>query len=232
VHTRPNIALAVGTVERFLENPKENHMKAIKRIMRYLKGTKDYGLWYKKGGTLDFKALTDADCIGSVDERKSTNGGVFFLSKRLVSWTSKKKNCISQSTTKAKYVAAAVNYSNVVWFEQLLVGMKVEIKDPMVILCDNTNAINISKNPVIHTKTKHIAIKYHFLRELVQDKEVRPEYVNTKEQIVDIFTKTLLKDTFLYLRDKLGVIPLSEQKGRSQNRENINKVRPTIDKNA
>ena len=88
--------------------------------------------------------------------------------------------------------------------------MKVEIKDPVVIFYDNTNAINIWKNLVMHTKTKHIAIKYHFLRELVQDKEVRLEYVNTKDQIVEIFTKPLPKDAFLYLKGKLGVIPLSE----------------------
>ena len=88
--------------------------------------------------------------------------------------------------------------------------MKIEIKDPVVIYCDNTNTINISKNPMMHTKTKHIAIKYHFLRELVQDKKERLEYVNTKEQIVDIFTKPLPKDAFFYLRNKIGVTPLSE----------------------
>ena len=88
--------------------------------------------------------------------------------------------------------------------------MKVEIKEPVVMFCDNTSAINISKNPVMHSKTKNIAIKYHFVRELVQDKEIRLEYVHTKEQIVDIFTKPLPKDAFLYLRGKLGVIPLSE----------------------
>ena len=88
--------------------------------------------------------------------------------------------------------------------------MKVEIKERVVIFCDNTSAINISKNPVMHSKTKHIAIKYHFVRELVQDKEIRLEYVHTKEQIADIFTKPLPKDAFLYLRGKLGVIPLFE----------------------
>ena len=88
--------------------------------------------------------------------------------------------------------------------------MKVEIKEPVVMFCDNTSAINISKNPVMHSKTKHIAIKYHFVRELVQDKEIRLEYVHSKEQIADIFTKPLPKDAFLYLRCKLGAIPLSE----------------------
>ena len=87
--------------------------------------------------------------------------------------------------------------------------MKTKIKDAEVIYCDNTSAINISKNLVMHTK-KYVAIKYHFLRELLQDKEVRLEYVNTKEKIADIFTKSLPNDAFLYLRGKLGVIPLFE----------------------
>jgi hypothetical protein len=107
-------------------------------------------------------------------------------------------------------MATAFNCSNIVWFKQLLVGMKIEIKDPIVIYCDNTSAINISKNLVMHTKTKHIAIKYHFLRELVQDKELKLEYVNTKEKITDIFTKPLHKDAFPYLRGKIWVIPLSK----------------------
>ena len=106
-------------------------------------------------------------------------------------------------------MVAIVICSNIVWFKQLLVGMKTKIKDPVVIYCDNTSAINISKNPVMHSKTKKISIKYHFLRELVQDKEVRLEYVNKKEKISNIFTKPLTKDAFLYLRGKLGVIPLS-----------------------
>ena len=159
---------------------------------------------------MDLKVFTDVDWAGSIDDRKSISGGTFLLDKRLVPWTSKKHNCISQSRTEAEYVAVVVNYSNIIWFKQLLVGMKIEIKDLVVILCDNTSAINISKNPMMYTKTNHIAIKYYFLRELVQDKEVRLEYVNTKEKIVDIFTKSLPKDAFMYLRSRLGAIPLSE----------------------
>lgn len=210
VHTRPDIALAVGIVARFSAKPRENHMMASKRILRYLRGTEDYGLWYKFGGNLDLKVFTNADWARNIDDRKSTSGGAFFLGKRLVSWTSKKQNYTSQSTTEVEYVAAVVNCYNIIWFKQLLEGMKVEIKEPVVMFCDNTSAINISKNLVMHSKTKHIAIKYHFVRELVQDKEIRLEYIHTKEQIVDIFTKPLPKDAFLYLRGKLGVTPLSE----------------------
>ena len=89
VHTRPDISLAVGILARFSTKPKKNQMMAVKRILRYLKGTEDYGLWYKLGGNLDLKVFTDADWAGNIDDRKSTSGGAFFLGKRLVSWTSR-----------------------------------------------------------------------------------------------------------------------------------------------
>ena len=156
-------------------------MMEIKRILRYLKGTEDYGLWYKLGGILYLKVFTNVDWARNLADRKSTSGGAFFLGKRLVSWTSKKQSCTYQSTAKAEYVAVVVNCSNIVWSKQLLEGMKVKIKEPVVMYCDNTSAINISKNLVMHSKKRHIAIKYHFFRELVQDKEIRLEYVHTKE---------------------------------------------------
>ena len=128
----------------------------------------------------------------------------------LVSWTSKKKNDFSQSTTEAKYVVVAINCSNVVWLKQLLKGMKEDITKPIIIYYDNTSTINISKNLVMHTKTKHIAIKYHYLRELVQVKTVGMEYVNTKEQLANIFTKALLREPHEYLRSQVWVLPLSK----------------------
>ena len=120
VHTRLDIALPVGIVTRFLEKPRENHMIAIKRILRYLKGTKDYGLRYKLGGNLDLKVFTNADWAENIDDKKRTTGAVFFLGKRLVSWTSKKQYSTSQSIEKVEYVATVVNYSNIVWLKQLL----------------------------------------------------------------------------------------------------------------
>ena len=156
------------------------------------------------------KAYTDANWVGSLDDSKSTSGGAFFLGNRLVSWTSKKKNYISQSTTELKYVITTVNFTNVMWIMQLLKGMKEDITKPMVIYCDNTSAISISKNPLMHTKKKNIVIKYHYLRELVEDKEMRMEYVNTKEKLVDIFKNALTKEPHEYLRGKLGILPLSK----------------------
>lgn len=120
-------------------------MMAVKRIMIYLKGTKDYGFYYKRDDNFELKVFTSLDWEGNIDDRKNTSGGAFFLEKRLVSWTSKKQNYISQSIVEAEYVADAVNFSNIMWIKKLLKGMKEKITDPVVIYCDNTSSINISK---------------------------------------------------------------------------------------
>ena len=154
-------------------------------------------------------AYTDAYWGGNIDDKRRTSGGALFLGRRLFTWTSKKKSCTSQSIAEAEYVTAAINYTNIVWIKHLLKGMKGEITKPVILYYDNTSAINISKNHVMHAKTKHIAIKYHYVRERVEDKQVKMEYIHSKEQISDIFTKPLPKDDFEYLRSKLGVKPLS-----------------------
>ena len=112
--------------------------------MRYLKGTDDFGLYYKKNEKFELKAYTDVDWGGNIDDRKSTSGGALFLGRRLVTWTSKKKSCTSKFTTKAEYVVATINYTNIVWIKHLLKGMKEEITEPVIIYCDDTSAINIS----------------------------------------------------------------------------------------
>lgn len=133
-----------------------------------------------------------------------------FLGKSLVSWTSKKQDAISLSTTKFEYIVAASNYTQVIWMKQMMKDIRVVYNEPTVIYCDNYSAINISKNPMFHSKTKHILINFHCLREKVSGKEIRQEYVSTKEQISYIFTKPLLAETFVYLRNKLGVIAMNQ----------------------
>ena len=210
VHNRPDIALALEIVARFSANPKENLMIVMKRVMRYLKGTKDYGLYYKRSDRFELKVFNDFDRVGNIDYRKSTSGGAVFLGKRLVSWKRKKHNCIFQSIAEVEYVVVVVHCSNIMWIKKLFKGMQEVITDLVVSYSDNTSTINISKNQVMHIMKKHIAIKYQYLRELVQDKEVKLEYVNTKEYIADIFTKPLPKDTHEYLRGKLWVIPVTQ----------------------
>eukprot|EP00253_Pinus_taeda_P002116 PITA_02116 len=144
------------------------------------------------------------DWAGSMDDRKSTSGGAFFMGSRLVSWFSKKQSSIALSTAEVEYVAAASCCTQLLWMMQTLQDFKITCTPHISILCDNTSAINISKNPVMHSKTKHIPIKYHFLREQVLQQKVKLEYVPSKEQVADILTKPLPRETFEYLRKKLG----------------------------
>jgi len=145
----------------------------------------------------------------SVDDRKSTSGGEFYIGSRLLSWFSKKQSSIALSTAEAKYVAAASCCTQLLWMMQTLQDIQITCTPPISILCDNTSAINISKNPVMHSKTKQIPTKYHFLCEQVLEQKVKLEYVPSKEQVVDIFTKPLPREIFEYLRQKLGVVVAS-----------------------
>lgn len=168
----------------------------------------EYGLWFPSGNDFSLTTYTNMDWGGSVDDRKSTSGGAFFLGKCLVSWHSKKKASVSLSTAEAEYIAVVSCYTQVLWMKLSLKHFKVDFDHPISILCDNTSAINISKNLVLHSRTKHIPIKYHFLREQVSDQQVMLEYVSTKDQLVDVFSKPLPKDTFERLRQQLGVVSL------------------------
>lgn len=167
VHSRPDIAHAFGITTRFQKSPRESHLSAVKRILRYLKGTIDYGLWYPYSNNFNLKVFTDVDRASNVHDQKSTTDGSFFLGGRLVSWMSKKQSCISQSTAEAEYVAAFMNCTQTTWMKHVLEGFKILVSEPVSIYCDNTSAINISKNPVLHSRTKHFELKYHFLREKV-----------------------------------------------------------------
>ena len=165
--SRPYVMHVVGLVARFQENPKEAHVLAIKRIFRYLKGTTELGLWYPKGNELTMVAYTDADWAGSIDDRKSTSGAALYLGNCLVAWASKKQSSVSLSIAEETYIVVAACCTQVIWMKQTLEYIQVKYDEPIPILCDNTSAINISKNPVMHSKTKHIPIKFHFPREQV-----------------------------------------------------------------
>jgi hypothetical protein len=163
----PDIMQAVGLVARFQEAPKETHVQAVKRIFEYLKGTLDFDLWYSRGEYFTLTTYTDANWAGSVDDRKRTSGGTLFLGNSLVSWLRKKHSSVSLSTIEAEYIATTICCTQVLWMKQALHDIKVEYDQSISIICDNTSAIKISKSLVMHSKMKHIPIKYHFLRDQV-----------------------------------------------------------------
>jgi hypothetical protein len=169
--SRPDIAFSVGVCARFQANPKESHLTVVKRIIRYVNDTLLYGIWYSRETNLVVAGYSDADWAGNADDRKSTSGGCFYVGNNLVACMSKKQASISHSTAEAEYIAASSCCTQLLWMKTLLGDYRFS-QDTMIINYDNTNAINISKNPVQHSRTKHIDIRHHFLRDLVESEVV------------------------------------------------------------
>ena len=207
--SRPDIMYSVCLCARYQSNPKESHLNAVKRIFRYLSGTKNLGLWYPKGTHIDLFSYTDADWAGCTIDRKSTSGTCHFLGFALVSWFSKKQNSVALSTAEAEYISAASCCAQVLWMKQTLLDLGLSY-DHVPIMCDNTSAINLSKNPVLHSRTKHIEIRHHFLRDHVQKGDITLEFISTNNQIADILTKPLALERFASLRRGLGLLDATE----------------------
>ncbi|KAK6137074.1 hypothetical protein DH2020_029185 [Rehmannia glutinosa] len=203
--SRPDILHAVCLCARFQSNPKDSHMSAVKRIFRYLKGTIQYGLFYPKNENFSLKGYSDSDYAGNIDDRKSTSGSCQFLGDCLVSWFSKKQNCVSLSTAVAEYISAAFCCTQLLWMKQTLADYKCSFES-VPIFCDNISAINIAKNPVHHNRTKHIEIRHHFLRDCVSKRKIEISFVPSQDQLADIFTKPLSPETFASIRARLGIM--------------------------
>ena len=207
--SRPDIMFAVCLCARYQANPKELHLKAVKRILKYVKGSLNLGLWYGKQSDLDLIGYADADFAGDRMDRKSTSGTCQFLGGSLVSWSSRKQTSVALSTTEAEYVAAGSCCTQILWMIQSLNDYEIRFRN-VSIMCDNTSAIMISKNPVLQSRTKHIEIRHHFIRDHIEKCEIELIHIDTKEQIADIFTKPLNTQQHNELRFKLGMLKLRE----------------------
>ena len=206
--SRPDIMFAVCLCARFQACPKESHLKAVKRILRYVKGTIDFGLWYPKSDYFALRGYSDADFAGCTLDRKSTSGTCHFLGNSLTSWSSKKQNSVALSTAEAEYVAAGNCVAQILWMKQTLEDFGLKY-DHVPVLCDNTSAINIAKNPIQHSRTKHIEIRHHFIRDHVQKGSIDLSFVGTDDQLADIFTKPLADGPFSKIRRELGMLDFS-----------------------
>jgi hypothetical protein len=209
--TRPDIAFSVCLVARYMERPTEIHVAAVKRIMRYLKGSLSFGIWYRSGDVDDLQMIgwTDSDYAGDSDDRKSTSGYVFKLASGAISWSSKKQPIVTLSTTEAEFVAAASSACQAVWLRNVLSHLGCNQKNGSVILCDNSSSIKLSKNPVMHGRCKHIDVRYHFLRDLTRDNVIELRHCSSQDQLADVLTKPLKLESYCRLREGLGVVDLS-----------------------
>nr|GEV19664.1 copia-type Pol polyprotein [Tanacetum cinerariifolium] len=202
--SRPDIVQAVCFCARYQSRPTKKHLKEVKRIFRYLRGTVHMGLWYLKASSFELTAFLDADHAGCIDSRKSTSGGIQFLGDKLVSWMLKKQNCTAISSAEAEYVALSASCAQVMW-------MRTQLQDygfnynKIPLYCDSQSAIAISCNPVQHSCTKHIHTQYHFIKEHVENGIIELYFVKTKYQLADMFTKALPEDRFKYLIRRIGM---------------------------
>ena len=203
--SRPNIMLSVCICARFQANPKECHLMAVKRIFWYLVFTPNLSLWYPKGSTFTLLGYSDSDYAGCRVERKSTSGICQFLGRSLVSWSSKKQNSIALSTAEAEYVAVGACYAQLLWMKQTLRDFGCEQRK-IPLLCDNEGAIKLADNPINHSRTKHIDIHHHFLRDHQSKGDIAVQHVRTEFQLADIFTKPLDESRFCALRRELNIV--------------------------
>jgi hypothetical protein len=203
--SRPDIMLSVCMCARFQSNPKECHLVAVKRIIRYLVSTPCFGIWYPKGSTFDLIGYSDSDYVGCKVDRKSTSGACQFLGRFLVSWSSKKQTFVALSTVEAEYVAVGQCCAQLLWMRQTLWDFGYNLSK-VPLLCDNESAIRLVDNLVEHSRTKHIDIRHHFLRDHRQRGDIDIYHISTKNQLADIFTRPLDEKRFCMLRSELNVL--------------------------
>nr|GEX59919.1 hypothetical protein [Tanacetum cinerariifolium] len=202
--SRPDIVQAICFCARYQSRPTEKHLKEVKRIFRYLRGTVNMELWYPKGFSFELTAFLDADHAKCIDSHKSTSGGIQFLGDQLFSWMSKKQNCATMSSAEAKYVTLSTSCTQVMW-------MRTQLQDygfnynKIPLYCDSQSAIEIACNPVQHSRTKHIHTRYHFIKEQVENGIIELYFVRTEYQLVDMFTKALPEDRFKYFVRRIGM---------------------------
>eukprot|EP00253_Pinus_taeda_P028467 PITA_28467 len=194
-----------NTLSQHMVEPHHIHWIGAKNLLRYLRDTIIYGLRYT---ARDVRLLgyTDADWAGSVVDHKSTSGCCFSLGFASISWMSRKQKSVALSTAEAEYIAATMASCEAVWLRKLFSALFGFTLDTTMILCDNQSEICLLENPVFHDRSKHIDIRYHYIRDMVQRGAIRLQHIGTNEQVVDILTKPLGKVKFLTFRERLGVI--------------------------
>ena len=205
IATRPDIAQAVGAVSKFNSCSTEGHLTAVKRIFRYLKGTINLCIKYERSADNRLVGFSDTDWAGDMNDRHSTTGNLFMMSGAAIAWSSKKQPVVALSTTEAEYVALSAVTQEAVWLSRLLSDIKAPPQTPILIKEDNQGTIAIARNPVSHSRTKHIDIKFHYVREALEDGIIDLIYYPTEQMTADILTKPLARQQFETFQLEMGL---------------------------
>ncbi|KAH9733814.1 reverse transcriptase Ty1/copia-type domain-containing protein [Citrus sinensis] len=222
--TRPDITHAVNKVCQKFQQPTKADLRAVKRILRYLKGTLNFGLRYLKQSSLTLYGFLDSDWAGCPLTRRSTSGFCIYLGSNCISWSSKKQTTVARSSAEAEYRCMASTAVKLTWLMYIFKEIGINLIKPPVLICDNISALHMSKNLVFHARTKHIELDYHFVREKVTSGLLNTRYIPPSQQTADLFTKPLSKALFSKFRHKLGIHPVAipSLKGADNNQFQIN----------
>ena len=219
----PDAAYAVGVLSQFIQNPGQAHWEGVKRVISYLGSTKDLWLTFGgKGETLE--GFCDADWA-SQKHRHSISGFSFHYGSGTVSWSSKKQNVISLSSTEAEYVAQTHAAKEAIWLRKFISEIQGSGEKQLTIHCDNQGAIALAKDNKFHGRTKHIDLRYHFIREAVEDGKIEMKYIPTDENVSDIFTKALPRPKFERFQESLG-LRSAENDGDNEQKPSLGVPRP------
>ncbi|GJS87009.1 uncharacterized mitochondrial protein-like protein [Tanacetum coccineum] len=203
--TKPGLSFSAQALSQFLQQPTTLHMKALIKVIRYVKLTLTQGLFFPTNNNFQLTTYCDSDWANCPFSRRSVTRYGIFLGSSLISWQSKKQNVVSRSSTEAEYRAMADNTCEITWLRCLLQEFKVHVTGPVPIMCDNISSIELASNPVQHARTKHIEIDCHFVRDKVRQGLIKPTYVSTKHQIANILTKGQSKPLHYNCLSKLGM---------------------------
>jgi hypothetical protein len=206
--SRPDVMFSVCMCVRFQASPRESHLKATKRILRYLKHTKDVRLWYPKSANFELVGYLDSDYAEDKVKRKSTSSTCQLLGRSLVSWSSKKQNSVALSTAEAEYITVGSCCAQIIWMKATLRDFGIKFKQ-VPLLCDNESVVKLTNNPVQHQRIKHIDVRHHFIRDHQQKGDICIESVGTNDQLADIFTKPLDEKRFCKLKNELNILDFS-----------------------
>ena len=205
--TRPDIAYSVHAVSKYAESPKKIHWNAIKRILKYIKGTIKHGILFSsRGKDLDLSAYSDADFAGDKNTRKSTSGYLIKVANGPVAWGVVKQRSVSLSTTESEFIAACLTTKELIWIKRLMGDLVKRQRNIPTLYIDNQSAIKLIKNSQFNRRSKHIDVQYHFIRQHHEEKDFVLKYISTGEQQADIFTKPLNKSIFEKIRNKINVL--------------------------